>query len=183
MVGPDAAGVERALLAGQLGCPGCAGVLRPWGWARRRLRDRVVDRPVRLRRSRCAGCRVTHVLLPVVALARRRDLAELIGAALVAGAAGRGHRAIAAELGLPPTTVRGWLRRFERRAGLVRARFTRLAFELDPTSVGIEPRGSPMADALEAIGVAAAAAARRLGPGRVWWFVAGVTGGGLLAAG
>jgi hypothetical protein len=40
-----------------------------------------------------------------------------------------------------------------------------------------------MADALEAIGVAAGAAARRLGPTRVWWFVAGATGGRLLAAG
>jgi hypothetical protein len=36
--------------------------------------------------------RVTHVLLPVVALTRRRDLAELIGLALVAKAAGRGQR-------------------------------------------------------------------------------------------
>jgi hypothetical protein len=48
---------------------------------------------------------VTHVLLPVVALARRRDLAEPIGLALVAKAAGRGQRTIAGELGLPPTTV------------------------------------------------------------------------------
>jgi hypothetical protein len=126
---------------------------------------------------------VTHVLLPVVALARRRDLVEVIGAALAAKAAGRGHRSIAAELDLPPTTVRGWLRRLASRAGLVRAQFTRLAFELDPTLGGVEPRGSPVADAVEAIGVAAAAAARRLGPTPVWWFAAGVTAGRLLVAG
>jgi hypothetical protein len=182
MVEPDPARVERALRAGELACPGCAGELRPWGWACRRLRDRGVDRPVRQRRSRCRGCRVTHVLLPVVALARRRDLAELIGAALVAKAAGRGHRTIAGELGLPPTTVRGWLRRFAARAGLVRAQFTRLAYGLDPTLGGIEPRGSPTADALEAIGVAAAAT-RRLGAAPVWWFASGATGGRLLAPG
>jgi len=126
---------------------------------------------------------VTHVLLPVVALARRLDVAELIGGALLAKASGRGCRAIAGELGLPPTTVRGWLRRFAERAELVRSHFTRLAHELDPALGGIEPRGSPTADALEAVGVAAAAAVRRLGPGPVWWFAAGASGGRLLAAG
>lgn len=49
---------------------------------------------------------MTHVLLPMVALARRWYLAELIGLALVAKTARRRHRTIAGELGLPPTTVR-----------------------------------------------------------------------------
>lgn len=183
MVEPDPARVERALVAGGLVCPRCAGVLRPWGGTRRWLREGGVARRVRVRRSRCRGCRVTHVLLPVRALARRLDLAEVIGRALLAKAAGQGHRAVAAGLGLPPTTVRGWLRRFAARAELVRSHFTRLAHELDPSLGAISPRASPAADALEALGVAAAAAVRRLGPAPVWWFAAGASGGRLLAPG
>jgi hypothetical protein len=181
MVEPDQARVEAVLVTGRLACPGCGGRLRPWGWARRRLRDREVDRPVGVRRSRCRGCGVTHVLLPVVALARRRDVAEVIGAALLAKAAGWGHRRVAAWLDLPATTVRGWLRRFAQRAGMIRAHFTRLAVWLDPQAGPITPRGSPLGDAVEAVGVAAAAAARRLGPTGPWHLAAGGSGGRLLA--
>jgi hypothetical protein len=55
------------------------------------------------------------VLLPPSCLARRLDSVDVIGAALEAAARGRGARSIAAELGLPPTTVRDWIRRFRRR--------------------------------------------------------------------
>ena len=67
MVSPDLDLVERELRAGRLSCPLCEGRLRPWGWARRRL-VRHLDQSERLRprRSRCAGCAVTHVLMPVV---------------------------------------------------------------------------------------------------------------------
>lgn len=41
--------------------------------------------------------------------------------------------------------------------------------------------GSAVADAVAAIGVATAAATRRLGPGRPWLRVAAATGGRLLA--
>jgi len=41
---------------------------------------------------------------------RRADAAEVVGAALVAKADGRGWRRIAAELDRPPATVRRWLR-------------------------------------------------------------------------
>jgi Domain of unknown function (DUF6431) len=90
-------------------CPGCAGRLRPWGYARpRAIRQadgaRLLVRP---RRMRCAGCRVTHVVLPAARVPRRADAAEVIGSALLAKAAGRGHRTIAAELGVPAGTVRG----------------------------------------------------------------------------
>ena len=125
---------------------------------------------------------MTHVLLPVAALARRRDLVEVIGAALQAKAAGMGHRPIADLLLVPRSTVRGWLRRFVARAGPIRDHFTRLAHGLDPALGPVCPRGSPAADAVEAIGVAAAAAARRLGPASPWRFAAGATGGLLLAA-
>jgi len=96
------------------------------GWAggglarRRRLRDVAGWLEVRPRRGRCRICQATHVLLPSVALLRRVDLARVIGLALLAKTAGRGHRQAAAELGVPATTVRGWLRRFAERAELVR---------------------------------------------------------------
>jgi hypothetical protein len=122
------------------------------------------------------------VLLPSVALLRRVDLARVIGLALLAKAAGRGHRQVAVELGVPATTVRGWLRRFAERAELVRGHFTRLAGWLDPQAGPVEPRGSPVADAVEAIGVAAVAAARRFGLGQgPWEFASGASGGRLLA--
>ena len=41
MVGSDPDRVELALASGELACPGCGGVLGPWGWARGRwLRGR-----------------------------------------------------------------------------------------------------------------------------------------------
>ena len=96
-VGADAVEVEGRLAGGELECPGCGGVLARWGWARTRVlrggRGLVRLRP---RRARCGGCGGTHVLLPVFALLRRVDLAEVIGAALAAKAAGAGARSIAA---------------------------------------------------------------------------------------
>ncbi len=136
---------------------------------------------LRPRRGRCRSCRGTHVLLPVNTLVRRRDEVSVIGAALLAWLGGAGHRQIAASLGLPADTVRGWLRRFALRAEDVRAHFWRLAHRLDASLGAIEPRGSQVADALEAIGVAAAAAVRRFGPAAsLWAFVSGATGGRLL---
>ncbi len=77
----------------------------------------VTSRP---RRSWCSGCRRTHVLLPASMLVRRADAVVVIGAALLAKAAGQGHRPIAVLLGRPESTVRGWLRRFTGRAESVR---------------------------------------------------------------
>lgn len=183
MVGSDEGEVERDLVAGGLVCPACRERLRPWGFARWRvLRDRGgVEWRRRPRRSICGGCGVTHVLLPVRVFLRRRDLAEVIGEALKAKAAGEGQRRIAKRLGVHPDTVRGWLRRFAARAGEVREYFTRLAYVLGADLRTLEPRASPVADALEAIGVAAGAAAERFGSTPVWHFVAGATGGRLLA--
>lgn len=44
-----------------------------------------------------------------------------MGTQLLAKAAGTGHRVIAAAVGRPPCTVRGWLRRFTTRAEGLRA--------------------------------------------------------------
>lgn len=181
MVGVDAVAVEAELTEGRLACPGCGARLRRWGWAREReLRDRAATRRFRPRRSICAGCATTHVLLPEDGLARRRDSVADIGDALVAKAGGSGHRVIAARLGVPATTVRGWLRRFAAMAERIRAHFTRWAVALDPMVGAMQPAGSAFADAVEAIGVAASAAVRRLRPRPGWQLASSLTAGGLL---
>jgi len=87
------------------------------------------------RRARCTGCGATHVLLPVLLLVRRADTAAVIGAGLTAKATGAGHRLIAALLGRPAETVRGWLRRFASRVEPVRTVFTRWCRDLQPDPV------------------------------------------------
>jgi hypothetical protein len=182
----DADGVERRLVSGRLACPGCGGVLTGWGHGRERT-VRGPDGPVRVRprRSRCAGCGVTHVLLPVVLLVRRADAAVVIGSALAAKAAGAGYRSIAAALSRSVDTVRGWIRRFAVRVELVRSVFTVWLRALDPDPVMPEPAVSPWADALAAIEAAARAAAQRfvLPMVSAWEFAAAVSGGRLLAPG
>jgi hypothetical protein len=121
------------------------------------------------------------MLLPDDSLLRRRDAVGDIGDAVGAKAAGLGHRKIAKRLGRERGTVRGWLRRFEALAERIREHFTRWAVALDPMLGPIVPAGSAFADALEAIGVAAAAAVRRLGPLDAWRFASAATGGGLLS--
>lgn len=79
--------VERRLAAGELSCPSCGGVLAGWGRARsRQLRGPAGPVELCPRRSRCTGCGVTHVLLPVSALLRRADTAAVIVSALAAKA-------------------------------------------------------------------------------------------------
>jgi transposase-like protein len=133
------------------------------------------------RRARCRGCAGTHVLLPEVALLRRQDEVAVIGAAIEANVAGSGFRSIASRLGVHAGTVRGWLRRFAERAGLIRAHFTRWAVVLDPELGPVMPAGSTVADALEAIAVAARAWVLRFGPGDPWRIASVLSGGVLLA--
>lgn len=174
--------VEAELVGGRLGCPSCRGVLGPWGHARERvLRCLCGDRRLRPRRARCRGCTGTHVLLPEVALLRRQDEVSVIGAAIEANVAGQGYRRVAARLGVHADTVRGWLGRFGERAELLRAHFTRCAAALDPELGAVVPAGSAVADALEAIAVAARAWALRFGPGDPWRIASRLSGGLLLA--
>ena len=110
----------------ELRCPDCPGRLRRWGFARARsLRcsggGRVWLRP---RRVRCASCRVSHVLLPALAPPYRAYTIDLVGAALLASAGGQGHRGIGTDLGVPPDTVRGWIRRVKARAEWLRVQGT-----------------------------------------------------------
>ena len=78
-------------------------------------------------------------------------------------------------------TVRGWLRRFVERAEQIRAHFTRWAVALDPELGAVLPAGSGVADALEAIAVAARAWVLRFGPGDPWQIASRLSGGVLLA--
>jgi transposase-like protein len=176
----EQAWVEAELVGGRLGCPSCRGVLGPWGHGRERvLRCSAGDWLLRPRRARCRGCEGTHVLLPDMALLRRRDEVAVIGQAIEASVAGEGHRPIARRLGVPKDTVRGWLRRFAERAERVRAYFTRWAVMLDPELGAVLPAGSGIADGLEAVAVAARAWVLRFGAGEVWR-IAGVLSGGVL---
>ena len=156
--------VEADLAAGRLCCPGCDGQLAPWGYARER-EVRMLDgvRSLRPRRAWCRRCERTHVLLPAWAVARRRDGVEVIGEALLAKANGDGHRRIAARLGRPPATVRGWLRAFARRAELVAASARRWTRAIDGHDPAHGRRvGSLLVDALDGLGNAARAARLRL---------------------
>jgi hypothetical protein len=126
------------------------------------------------------------VLLPVIALLRRADLAEVIGAALAARAAGAGFRSAAAGLGRPGPTVRGWLRRFGGRAEAVRVFFTVLLARTSPDPVMPAGAAGPVAAAVSAIAGAAAAVASRwpeLGAVPVWQAASAASGGLLLAPG
>jgi hypothetical protein len=132
----------------------------------------------------CSGCGISHVLLPVVALCRRADLAEVIGAALAARAAGIPLAVIAARLRRPVDTVRGWLRRFAGRSEAVRVVFTVLLVDTGPDPVVPAAAGSSLADAVVAIVGAAVSVASRwpvLGAVSPWLAACAVSGGRLLA--
>lgn len=178
----DSTKVETDLAAGTVCCPACGGTLARWSFARRRtLRGEGEVITLHPRRGRCRSCGKTQVLMPDVALGRRVDAVAVIGRALTAAAAGVGHRKVAARVDRPPSTVRGWLRRFVAGAAGLAAHFTAWAHALDPNLGAIRPGGSPTADALEAIGVAARAASLRLGARPAWSWVSALTAGRLLA--
>lgn len=161
-------------------------MLARWGWGRpRSLRGTDGDVSVRPRRARCRSCEATHILLPVFSLVRRADTAEVVGIGLELAAAGWGSRRIAARLGRPVTTVRGWLRCFARRAARTAAVFTSLLVALadDPSVVLPAPAGTVVADAVSAAVGFAFAARSRLGKLRVptWLLVSAACHGRLLA--
>lgn len=148
------------------------------------LRTREGQRRLRPRRGRCreVWCVATHVLLPDVCLARRQDAVEVIGEALVCSA-GESYRRVAERMGVPAETVRDWRLRFGSRAGVIAAHFWRWALALDGALALPEPQGSPVAEALEAIGCCVRAASLSLALGRrgPWSWVAALTAGGLLS--
>ena len=106
-VGQVVAVVDAQLGSGLLRCLGCGGRLARWGFGKER--DLVglggVTGRVRPRRALCAGCGVSRVLLPDSMLRRRQYGVEVIWAGLLAAARGRPWNRVAAELGVPYTTV------------------------------------------------------------------------------
>ena len=125
--------------------------------------DRGVADPVRPRRARCRSCLVTHVLLLVTVLVRRAYAAERIWAAFTARADGLGHRRIAATLGVPTATVRGWLRRAAERLEAIRSWYWTVA-----VTVGVDVRipdrsGCVWRDAVVAVETATAPVGSRFG--------------------
>jgi len=183
IVSDDRAVVEADLAAGRVSCPRCrAGVLGGWGCSRLRVvRTESGVRRLRPRRGRCRerSCRATHVLLPDVCLARRRYVVEVIGAALLT--AGReGYRRAGERLGLPGETVRDWRRRLRSRSELVSAHFLRWMWALDASADLPAGRGSPVADAVEAIGACTRVASLWLGRRSPWSWASALTAGGLL---
>ena len=180
--------VESRLAGGKVVCPGCAAVLRPWGWARPRTVFGLAGVLVP-RRSRCAGCLSTHVLLPVTVLLRRAYAVELVGAVFVARASGVGHRRIAEWLGLPAATVRGWLRVMGARLERVRTVLLVLARRAGVDQPIPKARGCAWRDMLAALAAARTAVTGRfgpvgvLGPVTVWQLGAACSAGRLLAPG
>ena len=183
----DQVRVESRLLGGEIVCPGCPGVLAPWGWARPRSVRGVGS--LRPRRARCAGCLVTHVLLPVTVLLRRADAAGVIWAGLLARAVGRGHRPIGVLLGVPASTVRGWLRRMASRLESVRVHYLLVAHLAGVDLAVPKALGSPWQDVVAAVGAATTAVTGRfgtagvIGPVTAWQVVSASTGGRLLSPG
>jgi len=172
--------LEATLVAGELACPACSGPLSPWGYARsREVRLRRETRLVTPRRARCRSCETTHVLSPSWLIPRRRDGAEVIGAALHLAARGARHRWIARELERPAGTVRGWLRAARRRSESLRACATRWTVMLDPETSAVTPAGSALGDTVEAIMLAARAWVLRFGstPLGPWEQAVWLTGG------
>ena len=166
----EAAAAELA--AGLLPCPSCrAGRLASWGHGRERevrLRD---GRTARLEppRGRCGSCRRTHLLLSAWCAPRRRHGLEVIGTAAGLAVKGNGHRKIAAALGVPDGTVRGWLRRLRANAGQLedRVRGEMRALQMHAP---VRVAGTPLGDALNVPAAAADCAMDRLrlGPEMTW---------------
>jgi hypothetical protein len=132
---------------------------------------------------------VTHVLLPVTVLLRRADAAGVIWAGLLARAAGRGHRPIGLLLGVPASTVRGWLRRLASRLEAVRVHFLLVGRRAGVDLVVPKALGSPWQDVIAAVGAATEAVTGRFGTagviGRVtaWQVLSSSSGGRLLSPG
>jgi len=180
----DAGAVAADLAAGTLACPSCgSGRLAPWGYGRERAVRLRGGRTTRLRRARCRSCRRTRILLPAWCAPRRADGIEVIGAAAGLAMAGAGHRPVAAALGVPAATARGWLRRLRARAGQLRAHaigeLNGLGFY--PPGPPSQPAGSPLADALNALAAAVDCARRNFGHGpEMTWPLTGRLGLGPL---
>ena len=113
--------------------------------------------------------------------ARRADTAAVIAAAVEAKVAGgAGHRPIAALLGRPASTVRGWLRAFAASAGPIAEVFTALSHRDGADAAGLwpAPAPTPAGRALAAVAAYAGVLAARFGVATLAWQSAGLTAAG-----
>ena len=179
---------EAARAAGQLVCPACGGRLRKHGFSRPRS-VRIhgsAHRELRPARVRCAepACGRTHVLLPAWCVPGRGVDADTIGAALLAAANGQGHRPIADRLGMPPDTVRGWLRAArDNSRWLYDTAVTALHKAVRDDPALPQPNRSALWFAVDALGAAAAKIRRLFGTAvrtPAWSLIVLITGGRLL---
>ena len=91
-----------------------------------------------------------------------------------------GYRRAGERLGVPGETVRDWRRRFRSRAELLVGHFLRWTRALDASLDPPAGRGSPAADAIEAIGVCTRVASLLFGRRSPWSWASALTAGGLL---
>jgi hypothetical protein len=99
------------------------------------------------------------LVLPACRAPRRADAIEVIGTALAAALSGTGCTRIGADLGVPPGTVRGWLRRLRSRAEEMRGFAMHQLGAIGGAGPALlEPAASPLHDALNAVAAAAHAA-------------------------
>jgi hypothetical protein len=179
---------EQLLLGGELPCPHCDGVLRPFGHGRTRIvrglgSARLTVTP---RRARCAGCGRTQILLPTALTVRRADSTEVIGNALVAKAQGAGVRSVAARFDRPESTVRRWFRGAgERHAHWLYRRGIDRGVAIDrELLVNPAPEPTTLGHALNLLIGAAHRCRQRLSlPGSLWSLVGIFVGGRLIPAG
>ena len=178
---------EADLTAGELTCPGCGGMLRPWGYGRtRRVRDHdSTTLTLRPRRGRCGECGVTQVLLLGSVLPRRADTTAVIGTALLASTRGAGYRRIAADIGRPLSTVRRWLRSVRgAHTDWLHAQGVTWIHRVDrEVFATLTPAPTGLGDALTALAAAALAIQTRLSPHvPAWTLIGRLTHGRLVPA-
>jgi hypothetical protein len=153
-----------------------------WSGYRRFVRAGGRSWRIWVRRSRCMSCRRSHALIPAFLLLRRLDVAAVIGTALLRACTEAGMRPVAAAVGVPHTTARGWRRRYRARAPALAAGFAALAVGLGGPAPELSP--DPEVGALAALAAAWHQARRRFGEAVLspFAFASAVSGGSLLAA-
>jgi len=113
-------------------------------------------------------------------LLRRADAVTVIGAGLLAKAGGAGHRRVAVLVGVPASTVRGWLRRITVVADRVLAVLSASAAELGVDFLPPVRAAGPVGAVVELVGALARGATLRLGGSWEPWRLAAVLTGGRL---
>lgn len=183
----DLARAEEDLTAGELTCPRCSGMLRPWGYGRsRQVRDHgSTTLTLRPRRARCMACGATQVLLLGSVLPRRADTTAVIGTALLASTRGAGYRRIAVDIARPLSTVRRWLRSVRgAHTEWLHAQGVAWIHDVDrEVFATITPAPTRLGDALTALAAAAGAIRARLTPHvPAWTLIGRLTRGRLVPA-